>query len=126
MAARRDPMRQGRARRSSGHGAVEALAEWSSSVDLFARLVPGLTVVPAVVSGVLSASALRNPLSFVRRAPRDRRWLAATFQMLLPPLRNVTTRVVFGPPIRAGGETSVSQRAVEEARGIMEHLGAGW
>ncbi len=34
-------------------GAVEALERWSESLDLFARLVPGLTVVPAVVSGVI-------------------------------------------------------------------------
>lgn len=42
-------------------GAVEALDHWSSSADLFARLTPGLAVVPVVVSGVISPSALRNP-----------------------------------------------------------------
>jgi hypothetical protein len=40
-------------------GAVEALDHWSSSADLFARLTPGLTVVPVVVSGVISSWALR-------------------------------------------------------------------
>src|ERR687893_2073431 len=79
-------------------GAVEALERWSESLDLFARFVPDLTIVPAVVSGVLSPTALRNPLIFVRRRPRDREWLAATLQMLTPALRNVTTRVAFGRP----------------------------
>ena len=104
-------------------GASEALDDWSGSVDLFARLVPGLTVVPAVVSGVISPSALRNPLALVRRDPRDRRWLSATLQMLVPALRDVTTRVGFGPPLRADGEGSISRRTVEEARRLIEAAG---
>ena len=71
-------------------GAVEALERWSESLDLFVRLVRGLTVVPAIVSGVLSPTALRNPLILVRRRPRDREWLAASIQMMTPALRNVT------------------------------------
>lgn len=103
-------------------GAVEALERWSASVDLFARLVPGLTVVPAIVSGVLSPAALRNPLTFLRRRREDREWLAATLQMMTPMLRNVITRVAFGPPVRvedlSGG---VVNRAVqEEARCLIE------
>jgi hypothetical protein len=104
-------------------GAVEALEGWSGSVDLFARLVPSLVVVPAVVSGVISASALRNPLTFVRRNPRDRRWLAAALQMLVPALRTVTTRVEFGPPLWAGGDVPVSRRTVGQMRRIMERQG---
>lgn len=106
-------------------GAVEALGAWSGSVDLFARLVPDLVVVPAVVSGVISASALRNPVSFVRRSPHDRRWLAATIQMLIPALRNVTTSVEFGQPLRPGGDLPVSLMAVDRMRGIMERPGTG-
>ena len=102
-------------------GAVEALANWSGSVDLFARLVPGLYVVPAVVSGVISAAALRNPIALVRRAPRDRRWLSATLQMLVPSLRDVTTRVGFGEPLRADAGEKISRRTVEEARRLIEH-----
>jgi hypothetical protein len=104
-------------------GAAEALADWSGSVDLFARLVPGLTVVPAVVSGVISPAALRNPVALVRRDPRDRRWLSATLQMLVPALRDVTTRVGFGRPLRAGGDAPVSRRTVEEARRLIEDAG---
>ena len=104
-------------------GAAEALGAWSGSVDLFARLVPGLVVVPAVVSGVISAAALRNPLSRIRRDPRDRAWLSATLQMLVPSLRDVTTRVEFGPPIEAEGDRPVSCRVVEEAREMISHAG---
>ena len=100
-------------------GAAEALGRWSESLDLFARLVPGLTVVPAVVSGVLSPTALRNPLIFLRRRPRDREWLAATLQMLTPALRNVTTRVAFGRAIHAEDE-AVTQSVLSEMRRLIE------
>ena len=104
-------------------GAAEALGRWSESLDLFARLVPGLTTVPAVVSGVLSPTALRNPLTFVRRRPRDREWLAATLQMLTPALRNVTTRVAFGQPVHAEDlpDRTVREAVLEEARRLIEH-----
>jgi hypothetical protein len=82
-------------------GAIEVLGRWSESLDIFARLVPDLTVVPAAISGVLSPVALHNPLVLVRRRPRDREWLASRLQMLVPFLRNVTTRVVFGRPVYA-------------------------
>ncbi len=101
-------------------GAVEALEHWSKSLDLFARLVPGLTIVPAVVSGVLSPTALRNPLTFVRRQPRDRQWLAASIQMMTPALRNVSTRVAFGGPAHTG-DGAVRQSVLDEMRRLIEH-----
>jgi hypothetical protein len=103
-------------------GAAEALERWSGSIDLFARLVPGLTVVPAIVSGVLSPAALRNPLIYLRRRPEDREWLAATLQMMTPVLRNVTTGVTFGLPVRVEDTPAgVVHRAVqEEARRLIE------
>ncbi len=107
-------------------GAVEALERWSESLDLFARLVPGLTVVPVVVSGVLSPTALRNPLVFVRRRSRDREWLAATLQMLTPALRNVTTRVAFGRPVRAedSPDSTVREAVLGEMRRLIERYEA--
>ena len=107
-------------------GAAGALERWSGSLDLFARLVAGLTVVPAVVSGVLSPAALHNPLTLVRRREKDRQWLAATIQMLTPALRNVTTKVVFGRPIRDGdlpGGT-VREAVLDEARRLIERCEA--
>ncbi len=107
-------------------GAVEALEHWSASVDLFAPLAPGLTVVPAVVSGVLSPGALRNPLILVRRRQKDRQWLAATIQMLTPALRNVTTRVSFGSPVRAKDlpNKTVREAVLEEARRLIDRCEA--
>ncbi|BBL79913.1 glycerol acyltransferase [Rubrobacter xylanophilus] len=98
-------------------GEARALRDWSESVELFARLVPGLVVVPAVVSGVVSRAALRNPLVLVRRREEDRRWLAAALQMLLPPLRRVETRVSFGRPLRA--RDGVMAGVLAETRRMM-------
>jgi hypothetical protein len=105
-------------------GAAEALERWSESLDLFARLVPGLTVVPAIVSGVLSLTALQNPLIFVRRRPRDREWLAASIQMMTPALRRVTTRVAFGRAVRAedAADGMLRGAVLEEARRLIEDL----
>jgi hypothetical protein len=101
-------------------GAVEALDHWSSSADLFARLTPGLEVVPVVVSGVISRSALHNPLIHLRRRRRDREWLAATLQVLVPALRNVDARVEFGRPIHAE-PGAVGDAVIEEARRLIEN-----
>jgi acyltransferase-like protein len=100
-------------------GAIEALGRWSESLDLFARLVPGLIVGPAAVSGVLSPIALHNPLVLVRRRPRDREWLASRLQMLIPVLRNITTRVAFGRPVYAEDGT-VREAVLSEMRRLIE------
>jgi 1-acyl-sn-glycerol-3-phosphate acyltransferase len=101
-------------------GAVRALDHWSSSADLFARLTPELAVVPVVVSGVISPSALRNPLTHLRSSRRDREWLAATLQVLIPALRNVDARVEFGCPIYAEPGAAVGDAVIEETRRLME------
>jgi hypothetical protein len=91
-------------------GAVEALDHWSSSADLFTRLTPGLAIVPVVVSGVISPSALR-----------DREWLAATLQVLVPALRNVDATVEFGHPIHAEAVAAIGEAVIEEMRQLMEN-----
>ncbi len=80
-------------------GAVEALQTWSDSLELFIRLVPGVTVVPVVVSGVLSPVALRHPLTRIRRAKDKQEWLAAMLQVVFPSLQRGTVRVAFGQPL---------------------------
>jgi hypothetical protein len=106
-------------------GAVEALERWSASVELLARLAPDLTILPVAVSGVFSRIALRNPLVYLRKREEDRWWLASNLQMLVPALRNVTTRVTFGVAIRANDAgSSVSQRVLAEMRRLIERCEA--
>ena len=86
-----------------------------------AVLAPGLTVVPVVVSGVISPMALRVPLTRLRRRKRDREWLAATLQMLTPALRDVDASVEFGRPIYAGAGGGIGEAVIEATRRLMEN-----
>ncbi|NJM40911.1 MAG: glycerol acyltransferase [Anaerolineae bacterium] len=105
-------------------GAVASLASWSSSLDLFSRLVPQLCVVPVIVRGVISQEALRNPIIRVRRDPKDRNWLAATLQIVVRAYQNVQVRVSFGEPVRlaqlqAGG--TMTQAITRNAKRLIEN-----
>jgi 1-acyl-sn-glycerol-3-phosphate acyltransferase len=91
-------------------GAAAALSDWSPSIGLFLRLAPRTMLLPALVSGVLSPHALRNPLTRLRRQPRDQEWLAALLQVLLPGYQGGTVRVAFGPPA-TGAALSTRGRA---------------
>ena len=86
-------------------GAVESLADWNTSTGLFARLVPSLEIVPAIVSGVLAKQSLSHPLTCLRRAPQDRERLAATLQLINHELRPQSwpaqVQVRFAPAIHA-------------------------
>jgi len=77
-----------------------------------------------VVSGVISPSALRNPLIHLRRRRRDREWLAATLQVLVPALRNVDSRVDFGRPAYAEPGVTVGEAVIDETRRLMERRDA--
>jgi len=107
-------------------GAVASLHNWSTSVDLFARLASPLTIVPVIISGVLSPAALRHPLTHIRRRQEDRELLAAMLQILLPQLQDVTVRVTFGRPIAIRDlptktdTTAVSKAVLAEARRLIE------
>lgn len=81
--------------------AAASLAHWSDSVDILARLVPDLTILPVAVSGVISPRALRHPLARVYRTAKQREWVAATLQVMLPRYRDTDVVVRFGQPFRA-------------------------
>lgn len=101
-------------------GAYESLSGWRRSLDFFVRLAPGTTVIPVIVSGVISRAALASPLTKLRCRPEDRRWLAASLQMLFPSLRDVLTEVRFGSPVRFDGDaSSVSESVLDEARRMI-------
>jgi 1-acyl-sn-glycerol-3-phosphate acyltransferase len=90
-------------------GAASALANWSTSIGVFARLEPAAVLMPVIVRGVLSHHATFHPLTHLRRKPSDRERLGATLQImssvlwpsLWPHLWKVSIQVCFGPPIPA-------------------------
>lgn len=97
-------------------GAAASLEEWSTSVDLIVRLAGTMTVLPAIVGGVLTPAALAHPLTRLRRAPEDRRWLAAIIQLMRPELRRGVVRVQLGRPIGAAGAPVSAAVRAEAAR----------
>lgn len=106
-------------------GASEAIEQWSASIDVFARFATDLTIVPVIVSGVLSRAALRHPLTYVRRQPKDRQWLAALLQIQLRAYQRATVNVAFGNPISAaahGPETAISAAVKAEARRLVAQV----
>lgn len=102
-------------------GAIESLAGWSASIDLFARHARELTIVPAIVAGVFHPAALSHFLIHLHRSRDDRQWLAAILQLMYPERYRTCVRVSFGRPIRAGAGPA-SPLVIAEARRLIEEL----
>jgi 1-acyl-sn-glycerol-3-phosphate acyltransferase len=113
-------------------GAAESLDGWSPSVSVLARMAGGTRVVPALVSGVLSAPAQQHPLTRLRR-PGQRLGLARLLQMLVPAYRAVTVRVAFGAPLMDADlwDSSRDQRVAtgvvaDRVRRLMDRPPTDW
>ncbi len=87
-------------------GALQSLQTWSESIGLFARLVPDLQIVVAVVGGVFHPAALHNPLTNLRRRPKDQELLAAALQVAWPTYHRNLVQVAFGAPLLASSLTA--------------------
>lgn len=106
-------------------GLEQALDNWTTSIDLIARLTPGLCVVPVLVSGVISTRAARSPLRRLRRTREGRDLLGAMLQLAVPTYRDVTAIVRFGAPIATdclvrAGDAPVTRAAVAAMRALLE------
>ena len=97
--------------------AADCLHNWTDSLDLLARLVPDLTILPAAVSGVISTKALRNPLARLYRGDKQREWVAATLQVMLPHYRDTHLTLQFGQPVR--GAVQPTAQVIEQMRGLI-------
>jgi len=85
--------------------AADTLADWSASFERLARHVPGLQIVPVAVGGVISQTALQNPITQLYTTPKQRDWVAATLMALFPRYRRVQVTVRYGQPIHAAVDT---------------------
>ncbi len=107
-------------------GASTALAEWTDSIGLFARLAPQAQIVPLLVSGVFSARSLASPLTRLRRSQKDRERFAAMLQVAAPRLYPVHVTVAVGRPLHAGellmqsSSSGVKQAVVAEMDRLLE------
>lgn len=111
-------------------GALASLDRWSESIAIFARMVPRLQIVTAIVSGVVWPLAMNHPLTRLRRKPKDRERLGATLQVMFQTIlffhRPITARVIYGEPLPAahllaGDDPSAIMQAVTgQARKLIE------
>ncbi len=80
----------------------EVFAQWSPSVEIMLRKVPGLRIVPTISSGVLLPRFRNNPLVRLRKGAMNRRRLAEfiqiTQQLIVPKSVKARAQISFGKP----------------------------
>lgn len=85
--------------------AADHIDQWFASIELFLRRVPGVQVLLAIISGVVSPGWARSPLTWLRRGGVDKRRLAefgqVSTQLLFPGRLMFAPRVTFAPPVTA-------------------------
>lgn len=81
-------------------GSVRNIDAWLPVFDFFYKYVPGLKILPAIGSGILSDHWAYHPITRVRRKPLDRQRLAEFCQVISQLIRPgkllVTPTVSFG------------------------------
>jgi hypothetical protein len=99
--------------------AQHSLEAWSPSLNLLAKYVQNLTIIPAAVGGVLSMPARESWLARRYRTEANRDWVAATLQFLLPAYRHTRPIVVYGAPVTSGDPLA---QVVAATRGLYEEM----
>ncbi len=102
-----------------------SLRGWSKSIGVLARQVSDVRIVPAIVSGVVCATARNHPITELRRAEKDRERFAALLQVVVPAYRTVSVSVTFGPAIERGrlcDDDDDPQRITERLIGHVSEL----
>jgi len=77
-----------------------SLGSWSRSVEIIARLVPGLSIVPALVSGAVSQRAFAHPVAVRRKTVREQQRVATLLQLAFRSYQRDRLLVRFGPALR--------------------------
>lgn len=107
-------------------GALEALEEWSPSLEVILRRVPSARVLITFVSGVLHPAWARSPVIYLRRGRRNQQRVAEFFQviqqMLFPGQMLVNPSLWFARPLQLAPtrETPILPGLIAAAR---EHFG---
>ncbi len=90
--------------------AGRSFCRWSRSLEIMLGRVPEAKLLPAIISGVIGAKALRHPLARLRRDETRRQKLAETLQIAGRLLRRRPApsrpHISFGEPVRAAELTA--------------------
>jgi hypothetical protein len=110
-------------------GSVEALQNWSPSIEMLLRQAPGARVQIVIMSGVLIPRFLRHPLARLPKSVKGRRTVAELLQMLqqlvLPRSLHVIPRLSFGRPMtlqeltRELNGSGIQQGIITEAETVL-------
>ncbi|MCI0521845.1 MAG: 1-acyl-sn-glycerol-3-phosphate acyltransferase [Chloroflexi bacterium] len=105
-------------------GALESLARWSHSLDLFLRKAPQINTIVAIVSGVLSKHWFDSPLLRLWKQPQQRQKAAEVFQVIqqligreLPDLR---PSVIFAPPLQGLPPGEIMPKITAQAAALLD------
>ena len=101
---------------------------WSRSLEIFLQRVPQLQILITITSGVIARSAMRHPITWLRRARQDRQRLAFIYQMARQILTNrelfgLTPRVTFGELIEGNSREHFLAEIEQAARRTLnQHM----
>jgi hypothetical protein len=99
--------------------------QWSRSLEIFLERVPQTRVLVTIVSGVIQRTAMRNPLTWLRKARPDRQRLAFMYQLMRQTLSGkelfgLTPRVTFGEIVAGMSNKHVLAEVSAAARRTLE------
>jgi len=113
-------------------GAAKQIEGWLPGIDFIFHHVPGLRLMLAIVSGVVSSRWLRSPVTWLRRRDIDKQRLAefgqVITQLLLPGKVMFTPYVSFAPPVTIetlrceSGQENILPAVIARAKALLaEH-----
>jgi hypothetical protein len=110
-------------------GGKEALCDWSSSIELMMRHAPETRVLVTIVSGVLSAGCVRNPLTRIRRKESMQQGIAEGLQIIQQVLFDrrfaLFPRLSFAEPVTladlngSSGFPDTMEALIDRAQGLF-------
>ena len=99
---------------------------WSRSLEIFMQRVPQLQTLITIVSGVISPSAMRHPITWFRKSRPDRQRLAFLYQLARQMLSRreifgLMPRVTFGEIIAGSNHEDMLAEIEQAARRVLDH-----
>lgn len=97
---------------------------WSRSLEIFMQRVPQLQILITIVSGVISPSAMRHPITWFRKTRPDRQRLAFLYQLARQMLSGreifgLMPRVTFGEIIAGSNHEHMLAEIEQAARRVL-------
>jgi hypothetical protein len=98
---------------------------WSRSLEIFLERVPQTKILVTIVSGVIQRTAMRNPLTWLRKNRPDRQRLAFIYQLMRQTLSGkelfgLTPRVTFGEVVEGRTNAHVLSEVGAAARRTLD------